>query len=110
MKASIIIDNLHIEGVPLLPPETDAPLVVHPDTPLSFPISGQLLELITWRDPEVLKSLSSIQKFQLSLHAALYIAAKSSGPFAPENLFGLSVSEAAYHEAIITRGVNNLKR
>lgn len=58
----MVVDNLHIEGVALLPPETDSPLVVDPDTPLTFPIPGQLLELVAGRNSEVLESAGCIEK------------------------------------------------
>lgn len=106
----MVVDDLHVEGVALLPPETDSPLVVHSDTPLALPITVQFFELITRRNSQVLESFGCVQEFQFSLHPALKIAWKSSGAFTTENLLGPSVREAPDHVGILTPPVNNLKR
>lgn len=40
LPLSMIIDNLHAIGVSVPPLETDAPLVLDADAPLSFPVAG----------------------------------------------------------------------
>jgi len=56
----MVVDDLHVEGVALLPPETDSPLVVHANTPLTFSVSVQLFQLVTWRETEVFESLGCV--------------------------------------------------
>jgi len=56
----MVVDDLHIKGVTLLPPETDSPLVIHPNTPLTFSVSVQLFKLVTWRNTQVFESLSCV--------------------------------------------------
>jgi hypothetical protein len=106
----MIVHDLHLESVALAPPEAYAPLVIHPNAPLTFAIPGESLQLITRRNPEVRQCFGCIQDLQLSLHPALDIAWKPSGAFATENLLGPFVGKAPDHRLIITSYVNNVKR
>ena len=38
-RASVIVTELHLEGIPLNEPEADAPLVIHGDGVLTFAIA-----------------------------------------------------------------------
>ena len=62
----MIIDDLHIVGVTLAPPEADSPPLVDSDTVLPFPITGQLLETVTWRYPKIRQFLGSIEDQKLA--------------------------------------------
>jgi hypothetical protein len=106
----MVVNNLYVERIALLPSETNSPLVVDTDTPLTFAISVQLFELVAWRDSEVLQPLGCIQDLEFELHPTLDVDWESSGPFATENLLGFSVCEVPDHEQILTLGVNNVKR
>jgi len=57
----MIVYDLDIIGVSLIPTEADTPLFVDPDTVLSFPISGQFLKAISWRDTKIVQLLRRIQ-------------------------------------------------
>jgi len=63
----MIVYDLDIVSVSLAPTKTDAPLFIDPNAILFFPISGQFLKAISWRDTKVIQSLRRIQQKQLSL-------------------------------------------
>jgi hypothetical protein len=52
--ASMVIRNFHIVGITIDEPETDAPLVIDSNRILPSSISSQLVEPISWRNPEVI--------------------------------------------------------
>lgn len=51
---SMIIHDFHVVGIPTVPFETDPPLIVDPDTVLSFSFSRKGLKPIGRRDSQVL--------------------------------------------------------
>jgi hypothetical protein len=63
---SVIIDNLDLEGVALPPPEANPPLFIDANTVLTRPIPMQLLEPVAGRHAKIIKSLSSIERHELS--------------------------------------------
>jgi len=52
-KLSVIIRNLYVVGAPVLPSEADAPLVVNPNTILTFAVTRKLFEATAWQCRQV---------------------------------------------------------
>src|SRR5262249_5248950 len=64
---SMIVDDLDIVGVAVAPAEADAPLVIDPNAVLPFAISGQPLQPISRRRPQVLEIASIVKLHQLAI-------------------------------------------
>jgi hypothetical protein len=75
----MVIDDFDIVGVPFIPPETDTPLIVNADAPLSFSIPSQLLQPVGRRDTEEIKVGSAVNQGQFSKGGLLNIPGKSGG-------------------------------
>jgi len=60
----MIVDNIHVQGVAVLPFENHAPLVVDPQTPESFKVSIHLLKPIARRAPERFDGDNDVQLVQ----------------------------------------------
>jgi len=69
----VVVNDSYVVGVALLPAETDAPLVVYPDTVLALALTLEGLEAIGGRHPEVLKALGPIEHPELSQSATLEV-------------------------------------
>jgi hypothetical protein len=76
---SMVIDDFDIVGVPFIPPETDTPLIVNADAPLSFSIPSQLLQPVGRWDTEEIKVGSAVNQGQFSKGGLLNIPGKSGG-------------------------------
>jgi hypothetical protein len=57
---SMVIDNLDIVCVPFIPPETDTPLIIDADAPLSFSVPSQFLQPVGRWDTEEIKAGSAV--------------------------------------------------
>jgi hypothetical protein len=49
----MVINNLHLERMPIMPFEADSPLIVNPNAPLPSSITGQPFKSIRWWDPQI---------------------------------------------------------
>ena len=61
----MIIDDFHVERVPVLPREAEAPLLVDPNTVLPLAITLQCLEHIRGRRQEIAQIHSTVEVLQL---------------------------------------------
>jgi hypothetical protein len=73
------------------------PLLVDPDAELALPVAGQRLEVITRRNPQVLKGYGSIQLNELPQSQPNQGRRNSLRTFPLEELLGLAVAEALNH-------------
>ena len=62
----MIIDNLHVVGIPIPPLEANTPLVVDADAVLACTIVGEFLQAICGWNPEIRQRHSPIQHPQFS--------------------------------------------
>jgi len=63
----MVVDDLHRFRVLVFrPPETQAPLVIHTNAPLAFPVPFERLQTIGWRDSQILQRSSVVQQTKLS--------------------------------------------
>jgi hypothetical protein len=70
----VVIDDLDAISIAIIPRETDAPLVVDPDTMLSFSCSFQCLKSIGWWRSEVLQLLGIVQHPEIPARNRLNLA------------------------------------
>jgi hypothetical protein len=47
----VVINDFDVFGIAVPPFKTDSPLIVYPDTPLTFTVAGQLFEPVGGRYP-----------------------------------------------------------
>jgi len=57
----MVIDNLNIVRIPVLPYETDAPLLIDPDAVLSNSVPLKSFKFIPWGNSQVLKDSGPVQ-------------------------------------------------
>lgn len=93
----VVVRDLDVVRIAVPPPEADAPLMVDPDTVLTFPVSPELLQAVARGHPEILKGLCGVEKGQLSLRDALEIRGELSRSFSVEELLGLFVPKTPDH-------------
>ena len=97
----MIVDDLDGMRVSVFPAEADPPLIVDSDAVLASSISGQFLQMIGWRNPEIAQRAGSIQNQQLSESDPLNTRELLGMP-SMKNLFGFLTAESLDHVLIIT--------
>jgi hypothetical protein len=97
----VIVRDLDVLWPGLGPDETDAPLIVDPNTVLAGTIAPQCLQPIAWRSRQVAQRLGIMQLPQLALCDALKVCPDASGKAAMKQRFGIPISEGADHRAYI---------
>jgi hypothetical protein len=68
----MVIGYFHVKSVTLPPSKTNPPLIVDPNTVLSFPVSFESLQTVAWKSCEVLQRQSARQKQKFSSRLTLY--------------------------------------
>ena len=106
----MIVDDLNGVGVAVIPSETDPPLIVDSNTVLPCAISAQLLEPVTWGQPQILEPQRGVHVAELPEHHAPEVGWKASDGLAVPEPFGVTISEAPNHMPIITLRVTMRKR
>src|SRR3990170_2751997 len=98
----VIVCDLDVIGVPLLPAETDSPLVVDPDTVPSLTIARELRQPIYWWDAEIFQRFGGIEHSQFPLSNTLNSWAELPGTCAKKRPLRFFVPEGSDHLPIIT--------
>ena len=93
----MIVDDLHVVGVPAVPPETDPPPLVDPDAVLSRPLARKFLEPVPWWDTQVTECSGGIKDHELPQGCAVQATRKVAHSLALEDLLGGFVPEALDH-------------
>lgn len=101
----MIVNDLDVIRVSFSPFETDTPLPIDTAAILARAITGQLLQVVRWRDAQIRQRLGPVKNLEFSSCGALYLRWDLSGELAPEQFFCLSVAETPNH--IVN---NNAKR
>ena len=57
----MIINDFHFKGIMLLPDEAKAELIINPDTMLSYSISFQYFQPVTWRAFQIIQVFCGVQ-------------------------------------------------
>jgi hypothetical protein len=60
----MIVADFNIKSVTILKPKADSPLVINRNGMLSFTIIGKPVQLISWRNLEIIKTCGQIDVFQ----------------------------------------------
>jgi hypothetical protein len=93
----MIVHNLNLMGAPVVPSETDAPLVVDPDAHLPFTVAFENLKPVSWRISEILDGQRRIQLPQLPKRPVLDIGRQFPARIAQPNALGLLATERLDH-------------
>jgi hypothetical protein len=56
----VIVNELDVVRIAILPPETDAPLIIDANAVLSRAIAFEFLQPIAWRRPEIVERFGGI--------------------------------------------------
>jgi hypothetical protein len=62
----MVVNDRNLVGIAILPPEADAPLLVHADTVLAGAIAPELLQSIPRRDAEIVELLGRIHRHKFA--------------------------------------------
>jgi hypothetical protein len=92
----MIVDDLHIQRIPILPSETDAPLVIDPDAILAFATALQCFQAIARRRTKFVQCSGRIDYQQFPARGPLD-ASKPPRQLIAKECLGIPVSEAADH-------------
>ena len=94
---SVIVAELHIEGVPVDEPEADAPLIIHCDGVLPLAISPKRMQAIAARRGEISQPRRDMERIELSLRSPNQIRWDTPWGVELEQAFGPLVGEAPDH-------------
>jgi len=73
----MVVDDFNVKTVAVLPAETDAPLIVDPDAPLTGAVASELFEPVARWDAEEVEGGGTVELLQLALGDPLNILRKS---------------------------------
>jgi hypothetical protein len=107
---SMVVDDLDIVGVSFMPPETDTPLIVDADAPLSFSVSPQFFQPVRRRDTKEIKAGGCVNQSQFSQGGLLDIPWKSGGKEPAKYFQGFLTPECLDHGKIVTARDSIVKR
>ena len=93
----MIIYDLHTFCMPILPQETNSPLVIDTDTMFSFAITLQRLKPIRGGKPKILQLNSCVDCIELHKCPLLDLPRELPHELAFENSFGVGVAEGFNH-------------
>jgi hypothetical protein len=92
----VVVDDLDVVSAVRLPDKTDAPLVVHTNAVLTFALTLQRLEPVSWRDSQT-SQLGSRMKLQQFSSCGSFDVPESSDRPTVEQSFGFGTGERANH-------------
>jgi hypothetical protein len=97
----MVVRDLDFVGIAVLPAETEAVLLVDPDTELAGSISAEALQTISWRNSQFLDGPDAVQLVQLpaSNGPQRYRAGspRSAAINTVEQVLGCAIRPRAYH-------------
>jgi len=106
----VVVRDLDLEGIPGVPPEADAPLVVDPDAELPGAVSDEPLEAVARWHAKVREVHGRVQLAQLAERNPLDVWRETACRLSLEEPSGFPVPKAPNHVAIVTRRVIIRKR
>ena len=106
----MVIDDFAITGVAILPAETDAPLVVDPDAPLSGTIAAQCFQAVPRRSSEEVETRGAMKLFQLALCSSLGVQRQLGRESAVKELFRFFAGKGCNHGEIVALAGSIVKR
>ena len=93
----MIVNDLNFVRIAILPPEADAPLLIHTNTVLAGAIAPELLQAIPRRHAEIVELLGRIHRHKFAQHRALKIRRIASDPLPSEQSLGVTIGEGVNH-------------
>jgi hypothetical protein len=93
----VIIDNLNLESVTAIEPETNPPLAVDADTPLPVTVARQFFQLVGWGHPQILNPQGRIQLRQAHHRPLQNLARQAARLAAGKEDFRFRIGEGLYH-------------
>ena len=106
----MIIYDLHVICIPVVPPETNAPLIIDPDAVLSKSLPAQCFQPVSRRDSQRVEIRCRINHPELAHRHSLNVMRQLPRIRLLEYLLGVSAPKRLDHGCNITRGDNNVKR
>jgi hypothetical protein len=98
----MVIGDLYFVGVPVLPDETDATLIIYPDTVLPLPVAFQGFQTVAGNCGQVAERFRLIQMDQLA-ERRLFDEPELPRRYLLKQLFGRGVSKSLNHKLIVYR-------
>jgi hypothetical protein len=95
----VVVNDFDIVGASIAPRKANAPLRVDPDAHLPGPITGQPLEPVAGRKPQIVQSARRIDLAQLSQRPILDVAGKLSARSALPDFASVAAPERPDHPA-----------
>jgi hypothetical protein len=109
LKLVVVINNLGIEGVAALIPETDSPLIVDAQAPETLAIAMQRFQPIARRHTKINDADRGVYRYQPLQRPLLDICRKPARSFASEDPRSLLAGKGADHVSTLTCPVINVK-
>jgi hypothetical protein len=98
----VVVRDLDVVCIPRLPAETDAPLVVDPDTVLPGAVAHEFLQAVARWHTQVREINGGIELAELAERDALNVWRKTPRRLSLEEPSGLPVPKAPNHAGIVT--------
>ena len=96
----MVVDDLNIRRPAFRPTEANAPLLVHSNAVLPFPVAFECLEPIAWRYTQIIEFCHRVYHHQLAMHDLLEILWQPPGYMPLINLFGFGIGETLNHRQV----------
>jgi hypothetical protein len=93
----VVVRDLDLVRVPVLPPKTDAPLIVDADAVLPPSVTAQFLQAIPWRTSQVRQGLSRVEDEEFTKRGSLEVEGPARHSLAFEDLLGRFAPKALEH-------------
>jgi hypothetical protein len=93
----VVIDNLDIEGMSALEPETNSPLAIDANAPLPSTITRELFQLIGWWQAQILNPGCGMNLTQTHCRPFQDFGRQTTGFPGGEKAFRFGVSERLNH-------------
>jgi len=106
----MVVAKLNIVRVSFLPAKAYAPLVVHADTMLTFPIASQCFQAIARRDTQEVEARGAVDQIQLTLRSYRHVARHSLDELPREKRGSSLVGKRLDHEDSVLHCASYVKR
>jgi hypothetical protein len=104
----VVVRDLDIEGIPVLEPEADAPLIVDGNRILALSISGELVQPVSRRHPQIADATREIDVLDFSPCPPCDLMWQSSRSPRHVELLSVPVRERPDHKGSVTRHVTKV--
>src|SRR5699024_681575 len=97
-SASVVVDEFDNFCTSISPDEAETPLRVHADAVLSAPVTDELLQTVSWQDPEVLDILRRMNQLGLLQGRPLHRPVNALDVLLMPDALGVFTAERSDHE------------